>query len=536
VIKQDTQVKPRTSTVRGSRVSFFDDFPDVTPKPGTILVRTRAISARVNKNFDGFESQELKKAYRTFVGRPVFVNHQNLNYRKTRGIVRGSVYKENGTDKYIDLLIEVDAKAYPRLAAEIEAGRLDGVSMGCFAPNTLITMADGSTKAIEKVEVDDEILTHRGNVEPVTYVMVRPYDGTMVTLNVSGDEIVLTSEHPVWVRSESLHADSNWVPAIDVSVGDWVFTPAQAVREETVYVPGETWPCKDGLWRRINKATTDQGYIPEVYNLDVDGDDSYVAGGIAVHNCDVGFTVCSYCGNVARDPYEFCDHVLAFKGAVLERISDNFEKQAVLVYEQCKNVSFFEISFVFDPADETALVQEVYVPGGSHFGSDEAGGGIPGPAGVVEDIMGAPGMVGDFVNGAPGAGAPSPASDPAAIMSGPSPGAGGAQPPPGAAPPSANENPLLDAFGYTVPVIPKLGFGETIAPPQVDTMRAEENCPQCGDEGFDGKECQLCRFRQPPEELQEPNLDKAKQIDLRQKPLDRQARRNLSANPFVRRS
>jgi len=510
VIKQDTQVKPRTSIVRGSRVSFFDDFPNITPKPGTILVRTRAISARVNKNFDGFESHELKKAHQTFVGRPVFVNHQNLNYRKTRGIVRGSVYKENGTDKYIDLLIEVDAKAYPRLAAEIEAGRLDGVSMGCFAPNTLITMADGSTKPIEKIEIDDEILTHRGNVEPVTYVMVRHYDGLIVTLNVSNldNPIVMTSEHPIWVRPGSLHAESMWTKAIEIVAGDWVFTPGRAVTENAKFIPGETWPCKDGLWRRVLDIENHHDLLPEVYNLDVDGDDSYVAGEIAVHNCDVGFTVCSYCGNVARDPYEFCDHVLAFKGAVLERISDNFEKQAVLVYEQCKNVSFFEISFVFDPADETALVQEVYVPGGAHFGADEFGGGVPQPLGITETLMGPP-----------------PGSDPAAIMSGPSTGAGGAQPP--GPYPSPEENP---------PIIPKLGFGETIAPPQVDTMRAEENCPQCGDEGFDGKECQLCQFRQPPEELQEPNLDKAKQIDLRQKPLDRQARRNLSANPFVRRS
>jgi len=462
VLREDTQEQPRARVVRGSRVAFFDDFPNVTPKPGTILVRTRAISARVNKNFDGFESEELKKAYATFVGRPVFVNHQNLNYRKTRGIVRDSVYKENGTDKYIDLLIEVDARAFPRLAAEIEAGRLDGVSMGCFMPNTPVTLANGTVKEIQKIEVDDQIITHRGNIEPVTYVMVRPYDGPVVTMTAYGldDPIVMTSEHPVWVRSVSPYSQPSWVPAIEVAEGDWVLTPERVLTGTKTYVDRFAYPDKDGLWRRVIEAVTDHGTIPEVYNLDVDGDDSYVAGGIAVHNCDVGFTVCSYCDNVARDPYEFCDHVLAFKGQVLERVNNNFEKQAVLVYEQCKNVSFFEISFVFDPADETALVQEVYVPGGVH-------------AQVAQDHD---------------------------------------------------------------PVIPKLSYGETIAPPQVDTMREEENCPQCGDEGFDGKECQLCQFRQPPDELKEPSLDQAKQVDLRQNPLDRQARRNLSVNPFVRRS
>lgn len=462
MLREHTHDKPHT---QASRVAFFDDFPEVTPQPGTILVRTRAISARVNKNYDGFPSDELRKAYKSFIGRPVFVNHNNLNYRQTRGIVRGSVYKENGMDKHVDLLIEVDARAYPRLAAEIEAGRLDGVSMGCLMAGTTVSMADGDMKPIEKIEVDDEIITHRGNKEIVTYVTEREYDGPLVSLKAYGLAwpIAITPEHPVWVRAESPYADSGWVEAADIKAGDWVLTPS-AVCDEKLYVEGAAFPDKEGLWRRVKYADVFETSTM-VYNLDVDGDDSYVAGKIAVHNCDVGFTVCSYCNNVARDPYEFCDHVLFFKGTTLPRVNSNFEKEAVFVYEQCKDVNFFEISFVFDPADETALIQEVYVPGGFHHASYHG-----------------------------------------------------------------------DA------VIPKLGFGETIAPPEVDTLRDDKECPLCGNQNYDGAECTLCQYVAPPDELKEPDLEKAKQVDLRQDPtqrqapLDRHARRNLSTNPFVRRS
>ena len=301
--------------------SFFADFPGVTPSTGTVLVRTRAISARVNKNYDGFPSEQLREAHQSFVGRPVFVNHNNLNHRETRGIIKGSVYKEEGRDKHIDLLIEVDARAFPRLAAEIESGRLDGVSMGT----------------------------------------------------------------------------------------------------------------------------------------------------------DVRHTICSYCNNVAKDPYEFCSHILYHKGSVLERVGANFQRESVLVYEVCEGLNFFEISFVFDPADETALVQEVYVPGGYN---------------------------------------------------------------------SSVQRPESQ---FDVGVIPKIAYDDTVAPSNVDTLRAQQECPQCGDSNFDGEECLWCGYKAPPEELSDPDLEKAKQTDLRQElddaliqqqqpQMTMAARRHLSSDPFVRRS
>jgi hypothetical protein len=65
-------------------------------------------------------------------------------------------------------------------------------------------------------------------------------------------------------------------------------------------------------------------------------------------------------------------------------------------------------------------------------------------------------------------------------------------------------------------------YGEIKAPADVDTLR-EENCPVCGDKDtFDGIQCQICGFISPPEQFRDPDLDKAKQLDLRKQIVDPQ--------------
>lgn len=62
----------------------------------------------------------------------------------------------------------------------------------------------------------------------------------------------------------------------------------------------------------------------------------------------------------------------------------------------------------------------------------------------------------------------------------------------------------------------KLAYGETPAPPKVDTMRSE-NCPICGDtDGFNGDKCSVCGYLKPPDQFMDPDLTKAQEVDLRQ--------------------
>ena len=52
-----------------------------------------------------------------------------------------------------------------------------------------------------------------------------------------------------------------------------------------------------------------QEYKGPVYNLEVEGEHSYIANGIAVHNCNVEYSICSACGNKAKFASDYCDHL-----------------------------------------------------------------------------------------------------------------------------------------------------------------------------------------------------------------------------------
>lgn len=204
---------------------------------GYLYVRARAISSRVNKNNDGWPSEELSRAYKTFMGRPIFVDHNNEDFRRARGVIVDSRLhvedeKTSALDPYystapdnhkpptwIELLMEVDAKTYPKLARAIKTGDVDAVSMGA-------------------------------NIE----------------------------------RS-----------------------------------------------------------------------------------------ICSVCANEATSPSQYCDHVKS-KGATFEITSDDGGKIKKRAYEDCEGVNFFEISFVFDPADETAKI-----------GKEAAATGVNAPAATDEE-------------------------------------------------------------------------------------------------------------------------------------------------------
>jgi hypothetical protein len=112
------------------RVAF-----DYEPRPGYLYVRSRMISSRTNDNHDTFPSGEIEKGYRSFLGKPVFVNHHNANHRRARGvIVAVALHRDangDGTpDTWVEGLMEVDAVRFPKLAKAILAGRVNRTSMG----------------------------------------------------------------------------------------------------------------------------------------------------------------------------------------------------------------------------------------------------------------------------------------------------------------------------------------------------------------------------------------------------------------------
>lgn len=175
------------------KVASFEHLPEDTfrTNDGYMYVKVRAISSRVNKNNDGWPVQELagmnegdfrglvskldaedsvtlsseklgrvltannietrgEYGFKTFSGRPIFVDHNNTDPRRARGVIVDSLlYVEPSAKKYasdsywsaspsnhspetwIELLLEVDARSFPKLAKEIKEGKVNAVSMGC---------------------------------------------------------------------------------------------------------------------------------------------------------------------------------------------------------------------------------------------------------------------------------------------------------------------------------------------------------------------------------------------------------------------
>jgi hypothetical protein len=115
----------------------------VEPKrTNAIYFRSRAISAgnqgpkgtkwNYNGNYDYFSRKELESAYKTFVGRNLFLNHDTSNPLKAVGKVLDAypVTDPDTNEFYIECLSRIDRELHPELAQMVENGDLNSVSMG----------------------------------------------------------------------------------------------------------------------------------------------------------------------------------------------------------------------------------------------------------------------------------------------------------------------------------------------------------------------------------------------------------------------
>ena len=401
--------------VKGSpsqRVASLDkiaDFEDYRTDDGYLYARIRAISSRVNKNHDGWPSVELaggqdlfdkhagtktgaftasvdKEAnygYSTFLGKPIFVDHNNSDPSRARGVI-------------------VDAKLH---------------------------VEDQKTAALD------------------------PY--------YAGSDVNPLHVPPTWVEL-LLEVDAKSFPKF-----------AQAIIE--------------------GGKDSSQGI------------DGFSMG------ANVERTECNICKNSATTPDEFCKHVQN-KGALYDYIDpETGQKTAKRSYEDCFGVQFFEISGVFDPADETALVREV-VAGTKEAVLHEN----PNPKEKGQGSVACPECEGrgfdrnlddcEFCKGS--------------VLQkneGVRPAAPGGD---GSASPFR-----LDSEDFTLPPIERekgkvKHQGKTASndkpqselihvPDEVDTLRKERICDICGS-NMDSEQCDVCGYIEPPEGFDDPDLDKAK--------------------------
>ena len=139
-----------------SDLGGFDLEAAVKEHPSHLFVKAFAIKENeVNDNGDAFSPEELKKAAHTFIGCPVFVNHQNDDVEKARGKVAHAWYdKEAGGIFVINM---VDKEAYPQLARGIEEKYISGTSMGAQVTYSCCSVCH------RKASTSDEFCDHIKN-------------------------------------------------------------------------------------------------------------------------------------------------------------------------------------------------------------------------------------------------------------------------------------------------------------------------------------------------------------------------------------
>jgi hypothetical protein len=145
----------------------------------------------------------------------------------------------------------------------------------CFVAGTQITMADGSYKSIEDVELGDVVLGKDGAHNQVLKFL-RPTLGdtgaTMMAFNNGAP--FMTSDHPVYIRG---HGWKSFDP--DMTYRKYSMTVGQ-------YNVGDVIETQDGAGFEILSIEEyqEENQDQVVYNFALDGNNTYIANNLVVHN------------------------------------------------------------------------------------------------------------------------------------------------------------------------------------------------------------------------------------------------------------
>jgi hypothetical protein len=238
------------------------------------------------KNYEIDKMQGLSWPYGfpSYYGATVYAHHKNTDPQQL-GFGDVIYVAPNPIMKRIELIErifneEAHKKGHTSILERIAAGERVDVSMGCFKAGAMVTMADGTKKPIEQIAVGDWVRTHTGGTGKVTELHRRMYRGKFIVLAGQNREVLwATEEHPFWAKpwGQPLY---DWVFARDLQGCD-------------------LWDAENGKVVPLSQFSIEYDEA-DVYNFEVEGDNSYIVNGVAAHNCKVPFDFCLHPDTLVR--------------------------------------------------------------------------------------------------------------------------------------------------------------------------------------------------------------------------------------------
>ena len=140
----------------------------------------------------------------------------------------------------------------------------------CFVADTLVTLADGSSKPIQDIAVGDELKAVSGSNTVIA--LIKPLLGNQNIYSINNKDAFFTANHPFltteWWKSFDPETTKKEIPDLKISkleIGDILITEGEEVLITNVFASSRD-------------ADT------QLYNFELDGDHTYYANGYAVHN------------------------------------------------------------------------------------------------------------------------------------------------------------------------------------------------------------------------------------------------------------
>ena len=173
---------------------------------------------------------------------------------------------------------EPDCTPYVTLIPPPRPDQEENINICCFAGDTLVTLADLTTKRIDAVRVGDKVLSYNEitNEQVISEVVAitSPTKNNIVKFSLSNGTIVeATTEHPFW----------------EVNKGWSSYSPPATLRDHKMKVvkieEGDILLTQEGVEVQIVGMELDLNReYEQVHNIKLEGHYTYYANGIVVHN------------------------------------------------------------------------------------------------------------------------------------------------------------------------------------------------------------------------------------------------------------